>query len=64
MLSTDRLLLRLVVESDGHAMHAMLSGPKVRRHVPVAPPTEEEARESVQVQIDGRQADPHRDVRC
>jgi RimJ/RimL family protein N-acetyltransferase len=59
-LRTERLLLREFRESDWRAIHAMTTDEQVTRYIPVDAPSEEETREAIQVQINGRHANPPR----
>ena len=59
-LLTERLLLREFRESDWRAVHAMAMDEQVTRYIPVDMPGEEEIRESIRVQMNGRHADPPR----
>ena len=57
---TPHLLLRVFERDDWQALHACLADPRVARHMPFDPLTEEETQEVVQVLVDGRTANPPR----
>jgi ribosomal-protein-alanine N-acetyltransferase len=59
-MMTNRLILRKFVYDDWPALYALVSDPQVCHHVPFNPLSEEETRETVQVLVDGRQANPPR----
>ena len=59
-LSTKRLLLRPLVESDWRAAHAMLTDPEVIRYIPAGSASEQETREDIRAVIVQHQADPPR----